>query len=209
MVVVRETLSDQVYNTIKRSIIEGEYVADRKLNEQSVAKDLNVSPTPVREAFKRLTSEGFLENKPYKGVYVKSYSNADIREAYLTRAKLQGLAVRLLIEKASDDDILALETILEDCIASNEKNISLKFYPFHAEIFNRCRSEVVLKATLTLNAIINIDVISRYDDHRSVEESISNQRELMALIRTRSADEAVKKIESMVESLMVHVLNIE
>lgn len=67
--VVRST-SEFVYNTIRQAILTNEIPAGSRLVEAKTSKDLNVSITPVREAFARLANQGLLTVFPYKGTYV-------------------------------------------------------------------------------------------------------------------------------------------
>ena len=64
-------LSEKVYSTLVESIVKGTLPPGTKLQEQHVAKQLAVSATPVREAFRRMERDGFIESIPYCGVVVK------------------------------------------------------------------------------------------------------------------------------------------
>ena len=64
-------LSEKVYSTLVESIVKGTLPPGTKLQEQHVAKQLAVSATPVREAFRRMERDGFIESVPYCGVVVK------------------------------------------------------------------------------------------------------------------------------------------
>lgn len=203
----RDTLSIQVYNAMKQRIITGEYSPSTKLTEQWVAKELSVSPTPVREAFRRLTAEGFLENAPYKGVIVKEYSYRDIKEAYLVRAKLMLLVIELIIQKCSDEELISLEKLLDEVIRSDEKNIAFKFYPFYVKIYNMASSPIVLAATLTLNAIINIDILRKVNFTKPLEDEILDHQKLMKYIKNREVKEAQGLIEKLSNELMDMVLS--
>jgi len=65
-----ETLSSQAYEAIKDLISKNELLPGQSITIKSMAKPLGISPTPVREAFARLTAKGFLEGKPRKRVRV-------------------------------------------------------------------------------------------------------------------------------------------
>ena len=62
-----------------------------------IATKLEVSPTPVREAFRMLAADGIVEIIPWKGVFIKKYSIEEIEEAYQCREVLEIIAVNLCI----------------------------------------------------------------------------------------------------------------
>ena len=65
--VTRVPLSERVYKILMESIVSGDLLPGTELREQHVAKQMGVSATPVREAFKRLASDGMIELIPYRG----------------------------------------------------------------------------------------------------------------------------------------------
>ena len=58
--VIPKTLSESVYNNLRIGIINNEFKAGQRIYEKEVAKSFGVSTTPVREAFLRLSAEGFI-----------------------------------------------------------------------------------------------------------------------------------------------------
>lgn len=70
--VSRLPLSEQVYRSLVDSIVDGSIAPGTELREQHLAKQMNVSATPVREAFRRLASDGLVEIIPYHGAVVKT-----------------------------------------------------------------------------------------------------------------------------------------
>jgi DNA-binding GntR family transcriptional regulator len=76
--------------------------ADLRLDEKSLAANLGVSRTPVREALARLEHEGLVEILPRRGVRVVRKSKAEIVEMIIAWAALESMAARLLCERAGD-----------------------------------------------------------------------------------------------------------
>lgn len=64
----KKTLNLQVYEILKEMILSDEFKNEIKLNEVQIAAKLEVSPTPVREAFRMLAADGIVEIIPWKGV---------------------------------------------------------------------------------------------------------------------------------------------
>lgn len=76
----RLPLSEQVYVTLKQAILTGALKPQVKLNEVKIAEQLNVSATPVREAFRKLAKDNLVVIKPWKGVTVKGIHRKKLSE---------------------------------------------------------------------------------------------------------------------------------
>jgi DNA-binding GntR family transcriptional regulator len=97
------------YNFIKDSIINGKFTPGMRLAEESLAKELNLSRTPVREAIKQLEAEGLVV--PLKrGVSVRQFTNEDIRQIYDLRTLLEGYAASQAAVYRTTEDIEKMET---------------------------------------------------------------------------------------------------
>ncbi len=96
------------YDYIKSAIIDGKFEPGMRLGEESLAKELNLSRTPVREAFKHLEADGLLV--PLKrGVSVRNFTTQDIRQIYDLRTLLEGYAASQAAIYRTDEDIEKME----------------------------------------------------------------------------------------------------
>lgn len=111
--VERQPLNFRIYENLKTAIIKGDLPQGSRLTETEVAKQMNVSATPVREAFRRLSAEGWVKVEPWKGAVVQSFTEQEIFEAYQCREALEVLACRLAIENMDDKGIKQLRHLLE------------------------------------------------------------------------------------------------
>jgi len=103
---------EQIYQSLKQLIFSGEYPPGYRINEVSIAKEFNVSRSPVREAIRALENEGLLVSNG-KTLEVYNPSCRDIVEIYQCRAALESLAVELATPRAEKKDISNLEDLLE------------------------------------------------------------------------------------------------
>ncbi len=83
------------YASMRGMILSGELAMGRRLVETWLAERLGLSRTPIREALRRLTSDGLVEFTPNRGHQVVSFSARDVAEIYSCRALLESEAVRL------------------------------------------------------------------------------------------------------------------
>ena len=90
-----KSLRGQVFDKIRSDILNGKYKRGEELVESSIGKELGISRTPVREAIRQLELEGLVQLVPNKGAFVTGISEKDVRDIYLIRARLEGLAARM------------------------------------------------------------------------------------------------------------------
>lgn len=81
----RGPLVEKVYTILKNAIISGKVEAGMWLHEEALTEALGVSRTPVREAFNRLKSEGFLEVLPRKGAHIIELSDSELDQLFEVR----------------------------------------------------------------------------------------------------------------------------
>jgi len=109
----KQPLSDRVYEALKSAIVSGDLAPDTRLVETDIAAQMKVSPTPVREAFKRLSAEGFVTIMPWQGVRVRIFDDLDIIETYECREYLEALATKLTAKKIDNQGIQKLQQLLK------------------------------------------------------------------------------------------------
>ncbi|KNG95028.1 GntR family transcriptional regulator [Pseudaestuariivita atlantica] len=113
-IVVNLTLKDHVYERLKEAITNLDIYAEDaqlKLDERSLADQLGISRTPLREAIARLERDGLLQVVPRKGVFIVRKSLDQILDMIVAWAALESMAARLATEAATDDEIASLRGI--------------------------------------------------------------------------------------------------
>jgi len=101
-----ETLSGRAYETIKGLILTNELLPGNSISINTMATSLGISPTPVREAFAKLTAEGFLEGEPHRTIRVADIAEADIHQVYGVRRLLEPQAAYRAAKAVSTDSYL-------------------------------------------------------------------------------------------------------
>lgn len=87
-------LRDQVYHVIRRMIVTGLLKPGDIIHEMTIADQLGLSRTPVREAIMRISDEGLVHVRAQSGTYVASITRSEVEEAYLIRTALELEGVR-------------------------------------------------------------------------------------------------------------------
>lgn len=108
------TLADRVYENLKQRVLSQEFPCGTRLNIAAIAKDLEVSNTPVRESISRLEKVGLIKIVPYRGPFVRSLSTSETAEVYDVRISLEVLAARLAALHVTPSSLSQIEQRLEE-----------------------------------------------------------------------------------------------
>lgn len=109
--------TDLVAEAIKSMIHRGELAPGAELHQRAVADRLGVSPTPVREAMRRLEAEGYVSIEPHRPAVVVGPDGTDLYESAVILGTLEGLGAELAAKRVVPGDIEALIEI-NDRLAS-------------------------------------------------------------------------------------------
>ncbi|MCE5263835.1 MAG: GntR family transcriptional regulator [Deltaproteobacteria bacterium] len=105
MAIASRTKNVAVYNRLRQAVIKGKLKPGQKLVMADLAKSFGLSETPVREAIRRLESEGYVDFTPHTGAVVTEIDERQIVEIYLIRTELEALAARLAGPHVTERDI--------------------------------------------------------------------------------------------------------
>ncbi len=105
-------LAESVYEQIFDAIVRGSIVPGTKLIQETLATELAVSRTPVREALLRLEQEGILEFVPRRGFFVRDISETEVNDLYEARIAIEGFAARAVAEAGNPQALKKLEKII-------------------------------------------------------------------------------------------------
>ena len=146
----RIVLKDRVAELIKEAILTGKLEPGDRIVEMKVASDLGVGTTAVREALFELESQGFVSRVTNKGTFVTELTADDVEQILRVRRELEGLAVELLQERATEADLALLEQSIEDMRAAAVDGNFQNFYrcdiEFHRTIWRLSGNRYVAKA---------------------------------------------------------------
>jgi len=124
----KSTFRDHIVEQLRSSIFAGTILPGSQLVEAALARQFQVSRSPLREALRQLIEEGLLITVPYTGTHVISLSLKDVREIYSMRVTLE----RFAFEQAWDrrDQAFAVElrrrqAALSDAIGAGDENGSI------------------------------------------------------------------------------------
>jgi DNA-binding GntR family transcriptional regulator len=105
MPIAPKTKNVAVYRKLRHSILKGKLKPGQKIVMADLAKAFGLSETPVREAIRRLESDGYVHFTPHTGAIVTKIDEGELVEVYLIRIALEALATRLASPHITDKDI--------------------------------------------------------------------------------------------------------
>lgn len=175
---------------IREAIVEGQFSFGEQLSEASLAADLGISKTPVREALQRLQSEGLVDVQPQVGTFVFSLDEAGVAEICRFREIIETAALAEAMRHRSDGLIERLETNLGEIAvaqaANDLKQLPLLDQDFHETII-ACCGNAYLQASYELIAHKIRALRNRLpEDNERVGHCLATHSELVTTMRTRS-----------------------
>lgn len=105
MPIASKTKNVAVYRKLRQAILKGKLKPGQKIVMADLAKAFGLSETPVREAIRRLESDGYVQFTPHTGAVVTKIDEGELVEVYLIRIALEALATRLASPHITDKDI--------------------------------------------------------------------------------------------------------
>ena len=149
MDVAFKTKNAAVYEALREGIIDGKLKPGQKIIMSEVAKKFGLSEIPVREAIRRLESDGFVELTPHVGAVVSKIDERELVETYLIRIELEALATRLAAPHVTSHDIGFLEQKNREMKIAINKNMPEKLgrlnKEFHLRIYQAAPYPYLLK----------------------------------------------------------------
>lgn len=134
--------SETVYEAIRERIVQGDFTAGYRLVIDALARDLQVSPIPVREALRRLEAEGLVRHPPYGSAEVVGIDDQQYQDMLEVLARLEGWAAGLAsqqLELADLDELTHLAHQMNQALeASHLEQYAQLNRRFHAKILTRC-----------------------------------------------------------------------
>ncbi|HVQ17468.1 MAG TPA: GntR family transcriptional regulator [Actinomycetes bacterium] len=183
-----ELIADQ----IREGILNGTFPPHHQLGEVELARQLQVSRGPVREAMQRLIQEGLLRGERNRGVFVVELDDDDARDIYLARAAVEKAAAVLVARRADPDDLATIGAVLgrlRRAVSASWVEMVESDLEFHATIVDCSHSERLQRMFRTLAAETRLCLL-RLERFYPVRESVVTEHEEI-LSAIRAGDEAL------------------
>lgn len=204
-----KSLRGQVFDKIRSDILNGKYKRGEELVESSIGKELGISRTPVREAIRQLELEGLVQLVPNKGAFVTGISEKDVRDIYLIRARLEGLAARMAAKNITPEPLDAMEetVVLSEYHAKKEhyEQVCEMDSKFHKLLYKASGSRILEHTLTDFHQYVQRVRMASIMKKRRMEKSNDEHDAILTAIREHDEEKAelvaTRHISNTVENL--------
>ena len=204
---------DKAEDTLRSRILAGELAPGDRLGEVELAEVMGMSRTPVREALRRLSSQGLVEVEQHKGARVTDWSERELDQVFVLRAHLEGLAAAGAARLATDEQIEELDRTARELAAhalpretQDLARVTELNSAFHAGLLAIAGSTTLSTA---LAGLLHRTVLSRTQhsfDEDAMRRSVHHHLEIVAALRARDPEWAESTMHSHLYSARASLL---
>ncbi|MFC7490449.1 MULTISPECIES: GntR family transcriptional regulator [unclassified Knoellia] len=185
------TKADRVHGAVLAEIMSGALAPGALLDEVALAGQHSVSRTPVREALRRLQSDGLLRTGPRRQLLVVDVSPEHRREITTLRVALEGAAAETACEVRDEDDLDRLELLLlkqRRAADAGEAETFLRLdEEFHLTLAGVARMPTLSRMLGQLGAFVRLGRLGEATTREHMLDLAREHEELVGLLRTRKA----------------------
>lgn len=192
----RVSLKDQVYQYLKKAIINGELKTGEIYSEQMFATQLNISRTPVREAVLQLRHENMLEIYNNRGIMVKPLLFEEVKKIIEARVAIEGYSVRHLTKNIDTPEAKEVMILLDTCLKLEAEAVDNqeRYYDFmqadidfHGLIVDFTKNEYFINTIMMLRSRIEKAIVNSLKQGERMRIAIKEHEALFE--RIKSGDE--------------------
>jgi DNA-binding GntR family transcriptional regulator len=204
VVLKRTCMRDRIREVLVARILDGTYAAGTQLKELSLAREFNVSQTPIREALRELEGSGLVMNERFRGTRVRGADSAEMRESYELRRMLEVRSVRLAAPYSKEllgqfEDYLAeMESAVKEDDSERYIDAALRF---HRRLVEGSGNRTFLSVWDSLLWDIRGRIaLRRLTDQGHSLRSLANAHgELMNCFRVQDTEGAAERVGAILE----------
>ncbi|MCR9213949.1 MAG: FadR family transcriptional regulator [Proteobacteria bacterium] len=222
----RAGIHGMVVHEIGREIVTGVLKPGNPIpHESEIIKRFNGSRTAIREAFRVLTAKGLIEAKQRAGTYVRdreywnlldpdilawqsldSAGRNDFRNMAETRELMEPLVVRLVAQRATDEELDRLEDTylaMKEAVESNSlMDLHAGCVDFHMTLFEICHNDLILRLSGVIQSMCDYQLQLRSAENSIPDGILGAYHAILIELRNRNVDGAEQAMSMLIEALM-------
>jgi len=189
-------LRDVVFNTLRQAILYGKLQPGERLMEITLANQLGVSRTPVREAIRKLEIEGLVLMIPRKGAQVAPITEKDLNDVLEVRLGLEELAMHCACERVSEEQLkeilMAQKKFAAGLEVAKVSDLAKSDEEFHELIYQATGNNRLMQMINNLREQMYRYRVEYLKDSNVGQTLNEEHRELYNALKLRDADRALK-----------------
>jgi DNA-binding GntR family transcriptional regulator len=177
--------AEYAYVRIRQAIRDGKIKPGQRIRETELAENFAISRTPIREAIRRLTGEGLIEDVAGRGLAVTQFTMAQVRELYFLRGVLEGAAASQAAQFASPSEIKAMEEIIalsRPAVNRPDETARLNMH-FHRSIREAARNQYLTSALEQLANSLSLLPGTTFEAVGRAATALNEHRDIIAAIK--------------------------
>lgn len=208
---MREPASAEVeaYRYLLGRIRAGDLKPGTRLRAEEIATQIGMSRMPVREAFRRLDTEGYVTIRPNRGAVVTDHTFEEIQELFEIRSVLEGLAARLAAERIGPAQADELRELLRR-MRTGQKSANdwlPRHWAFHEYICSLSGRKRLIREIERLHGVLEPYLRLWFFHANRPVIAIKDHQELLTVILSRNPDKAEAAMREHVLVTAPHVIN--
>ena len=195
------------YEKILQKIISEQLTPGMPLREDHLAKEFNVSTTPIREAFRRLEYEGWLQSIPFRGVFLRKFQLQEIEELYRMREVLEGMTAAEAARNGTADELARISAAIDaeqqyfDDVAQHYRHDDVppafrQDLDFHAVVAEASHNQLLQQRLEMLKAQISFSLLFIKKQSSTLQklEQICEEHRMIAIAIQRGWDDIAEML---------------
>lgn len=205
----RESLKEKAYQSILDDFLNGAIKVNEPIREEDIARKLEMSRTPIREAIRLLESKGLVTSLTNRGCFFKMLTETDVKEIWELRKMFELQALRDSINVIPDEEI---QRGIEDLMHLSEKTDHYRYFSeensFHSMILRYCYNKRLRQYVEDLK--VQVERLRRLTNPEKYNSEYVKEKhlKLFKALQKRDLDEASKLLEAHLDELYGDILKV-
>jgi DNA-binding GntR family transcriptional regulator len=208
----KHTLADDVATRLRDAIFTGQLSPGEQISEEVLAKSLNISRGPIREALSQLEHEGLIVIRENRRRFVARLSREDLEEVYGLRTTLELLAVRKAVRHAGPLEIAEMQAIVDKMKVDSASGMTAKQaaefdISFHDALCRASKQKRLYQLWSDLHQQIQIVLLSRNaanEDYR--EHAITSHQSILDAICDKNEERAISLMQTHLQASYTRII---
>jgi DNA-binding GntR family transcriptional regulator len=213
----KNVLADAIYEQLKEKVMELVFEPGSRLNIDALAAELNVSPTPVREALARLAAERLVTFEPFKGYSVNQpLTPRQVADLMHVRRLIEVDAVRLAAHRILVPELMMLEKLLSagsniktGTWSAGYKSFNQIDQAFHIALISAADNSFLLETYRSLNIHIQLARFHPFFDNNDQDDTVDEHASIYQAISQHDPDAAARAIEAHLHKTELRIFRLQ